>query len=226
MIITIVPCLDETAKRAVQILHSTGNDVIAIGNPEFFPILSVDKVQSEYQTRWEIWNHGIDIAIGMGYDKVVLIGDHCIPQNGLPAAHEQALSANAPLITVGRCLDPDSGWRDRREHLFVREGSLVNNVSMISNGMVACGNMGINLGAIQRMKTLNAKIAGKESTFIGPYGHRIGYAAWLMHVCMWILPFGCNGVKISSGYQYDSPVESSDPYIAKMRETNVSLDML
>ena len=153
---------------------------------------------------------GLDMAVKIGAEQVIMVDEDCIPQPDLVNAHLYALDRGCPVISCGRRLESGLGWKDPRQtgeafnlHLFDGKGAVVQNNSIVKNCLATwtC-NLGINRAAMDIVYRAMSSFTGEwrifDKAFDGHWGGEdafLGYVAWAYRVNMAFLPMGANAVK-------------------------------
>lgn len=135
-----------------------------------------------------IRNFGIDKAIEDGYQEFLFIDGDCVPQSGLFISHHNKLSANLPVLSIGRRREQKFRWKDQREvspeyshlQIFRREGMLVNNPDLITSCVIVWScNLGLNIELVKLLKKFNEKYYSRSevfcSDFLGAWGGEDGF---------------------------------------------------
>jgi len=135
-----------------------------------------------------IRNYGLDRAIAEGFEQFIFIDGDCIPQSGLFISHSNKLSADLPVLSIGRRREQKFRWKDQREispeftHLdiFRTEGMLINNPELITSCVIVWScNIGLNLTLVKLLKKFNNKYYSREevfsSEFLGEWGGEDGF---------------------------------------------------
>ena len=218
MIAAVVPVSHPgKSDTVIDVLQKQGAFVVAVRDRCDVDCTSadavVDNAEGDGSMLCRCWDLGIDVAIERDARGIILLGEDCIPQGNLVGAHAQALSRNFPVISLGRTLESVYGWHDKREHgaaaklhLFSKEHTLIQNVSLVTGGLATrAGNMALNASAVGLIRKHMAAIYGTARVFCPKFdgadgGDRfLGLMAWTYHVAMAYLPMGINAARYDGG---------------------------
>jgi len=173
-------------------------------------------------------NKGISAALIEGCDQFIFIDGDCIPQPSLVASHIKKLSANVPVLTVGRRRESKYRWQDQRENepnlchleLFRKDGVLINNPELLRQSLIVWScNIGLNLQAVQILRKFNDRYFNRRevfsSAFNGKWGGEdgfLGIEAW--HCKIFITTLGEKG----SGVEHIDHPRPKDKYNINHRD--------
>lgn len=157
-------------------------------------------------------NAGILNLMNAGCDNIVLMGNHCTPQDGTVKSHVGQLESHLyPLVTCGRVLHPDNNWKDYRDNgearrlgLFNRAGTIIQNSSILTSGYgISVANFGMNRAAIDRISRFSKLYFDSEGPLpVLPdsrpfgYGKVLSLCAWCARVTIYMLPTGRNNAVV------------------------------
>lgn len=153
---------------------------------------------------------GLTAAYSAGHSEFLFCDGDCVPQGGFVSAHSRVLGCPEPVITIGRRLEKQYGWMDRREcepdlmnlGLFRGKGALVSNVSLVNRCIVTWScNMGMNRKAADRIYRFNLRYFGERRAFLSRFDGRwggedsfLGIEAWITRCLMQFVSAPLSGV--------------------------------
>jgi hypothetical protein len=155
-------------------------------------------------------NTAVSNLMNADCDGILFLGKGCTPQADTIRTHKEILGRHAfPLITCGRILDKDAGWKDYRQvgaaaklKLFNSTGTTIQNSAILTAGYgISLGHVGMNRAAVDRLTrmtemyfnspTLFPKINNPTSFGLGKM---LSLSAWCARVMIHMLPTGQNAV--------------------------------
>ncbi len=226
-------------KERVEALSILDNDPLI----EYYPISSkpayVGRPKMTYGVEWFLAGHVRNCAVdyvsrNADIDAVVFIDGDCIPETDLIKAHMESLDRATPTVTVGQRKESIHKWRDQRTcedseiHLFKELPTEVCHEPMfVDSGVVWTCNFGMNTAALDKLKTVNRTLYGRDevfsSDFLGTWGGEdgfIGLECYYTGIPVIALGDGDNGIRHK---YHDRPLDKYDPvsfatYLDEQRE--------
>lgn len=182
-------------------------------------------------------NHAIEYAIAEGCDSFIFIDGDCVPQEDLIKSHQKLHDSHLAVMSIGRRREEKHGWKDQREFseslipfsLFKTNTQVITSDYLMTSSAIAWScNMGLNLKAINRLKSLNKKYYGREDVFhvnfLGTWGGEdgfIGMQAYISKICIVILGDMKSGIK---HIEHDRPeAKYAGEAFTKYLETQIKL---
>lgn len=214
MITAIIPChTPNNIRDIVAKLHAQQCEIVVVLDriqcelPEYVHVVTNDEGDGFLAGKCR--DIGLVEAEKYG-DEFVFLDDDCIPQENFIASHKKWLELTCPLVTLGRRIEKEYNWKDRREvfdsvynlDLFSKTGTMVNNASLINNcsALWSC-NFGLNRKGLTLIRRMMARYFNTDRifnpAFDGNWGGEdsfLAYIAWSSRVNMFFMPKGANGV--------------------------------
>ena len=164
-------------------------------------------------------NRAIEYAIAEGCDSFVFIDGDCVPQEDLIKSHQTLHNSNIAVMSIGRRREEKHGWKDQREiseslsqySLFKSATQVITSDYLMTSSAIAWScNMGLNLKAVNRLKSLNKKYYDRSDVFhinfLGTWGGEdgfIGMQAYISKICIVVIGDMKSGIK---HIEHDRPV--------------------
>lgn len=130
-------------------------------------------------------NFCIDKAIADGCDQFVFIDGDCLPEGDIISGYKKYLTCDEARLICGKRDESHFHYRDQREfneydNIFSEHLTPVTSeTAMLDSAVVWSCNIGMNLSAINRLRTINDTLYGKpevfSSFFLGTWGGEDGF---------------------------------------------------